>query len=42
MIALPIFLQMVLEYNAMQQPSLALLSPLSMFGMTMLGGEKGW
>jgi Na+/melibiose symporter-like transporter len=40
MIALPIFLQMVLEYNAMETGlSLAPLS-LSMFGMTMLAGKK--
>ena len=40
MIALPIFLQMVLEYNAMQTGlSLAPLS-LSMFGMTMLAAKK--
>jgi EmrB/QacA subfamily drug resistance transporter len=40
MIALPIFLQMVLEYNAMQAGlSLAPLS-LSMFGMALLAGNK--
>ena len=40
MIALPIFLQMVLEYNAMQTGlSLAPLS-LSMFGMTMLAAKR--
>ncbi len=40
MIALPIFLQMVLEYNAMQTGlSLAPLS-LSMFGMTLLAARK--
>ena len=40
MIALPIFLQMVLEYDAMQTGlSLAPLS-LSMFGMTMLAAKK--
>jgi MFS family permease len=40
MIALPIFLQMVLEYNAMETGlSLAPLS-LSMFGMTMLAAKK--
>ena len=40
MIALPIFLQMVLEYNAMQTGlSLAPLS-LSMFGMTMLAAKQ--
>jgi EmrB/QacA subfamily drug resistance transporter len=40
MIALPIFLQMVLEYNAMQAGlSLAPLS-LSMFGMALLAGKK--
>jgi len=40
MIALPIFLQMVLEYSAMQTGlSLAPLS-LSMFGMTMLAVKK--
>jgi EmrB/QacA subfamily drug resistance transporter len=39
-IALPIFLQMVLEYNAMQAGlSLAPLS-LSMFGMALLAGRK--
>ncbi len=40
MIALPIFLQMVLEYNAMQAGlSLAPLS-LSMFGTALLAGKK--
>ena len=40
MIALPLFLQMTLEYNAMQTGlSLAPLS-LSMFGMAMLAGRK--
>ena len=40
MIALPIYLQMVLEYNALQAGlSLAPLS-LSMFGIALLGGEK--
>ena len=40
MIALPLFLQMTLEYNAMQAGlSLAPLS-LSMFGMAMLAGKK--
>jgi MFS family permease len=40
MIALPIFLQMVLEYNALQAGlSLAPLS-LSMFGMALLAGRK--
>jgi EmrB/QacA subfamily drug resistance transporter len=40
MIALPIFLQMVLEYNALQAGlSLAPLS-LSMFGMAVLAGKK--
>ena len=40
MIALPLFLQMTLEYNAMQAGlSLAPLS-LSMFGMAMLAGRK--
>jgi hypothetical protein len=40
MIALPIFLQMVLEYNAMQAGlSLAPLS-LSMFGVALLAGKK--
>ncbi len=40
MIALPIFLQMVLEYNAMQAGlSLAPLS-LSMFGMALLAAKK--
>jgi MFS family permease len=40
MIALPIYLQMVLEYNAMQAGlSLAPLS-LSMFGMALLAGRK--
>jgi hypothetical protein len=40
MIALPIFLQMVLEYNAMQTGlSLAPLS-LSMFAMTMLAAKR--
>lgn len=40
MIALPIYLQMVLEYNAMEAGlSLAPLS-LSMFGMAMLAGKK--
>ena len=41
MIALPIYLQMVLEYNAMQAGlSLAPLS-LSMFGVAMLAGKEG-
>ena len=41
MIALPLFLQMTLEYNAMQAGlSLAPLS-LSMFGMAMLAGQEG-
>jgi hypothetical protein len=41
MIALPIFLQMVLEYNAMQAGlSLAPLS-LTMFGTALLAGKKG-
>ena len=41
MIALPIYLQMVLEYNAMQAGlSLAPLS-LSMFGVALLAGKKG-
>jgi len=41
MIVLPLFLQMTLEYNAMQAGlSLAPLS-LSMFGMAMLAGRKG-
>ena len=41
MIALPIFLQMVLEYNAMQAGlSLAPLS-LSMFAVAMLAGKGG-
>ncbi len=41
MIALPIFLQMTLEYNAMQAGlSLAPLS-LSMFGVALLAGKKG-
>jgi Na+/melibiose symporter-like transporter len=41
MIALPLFLQMTLEYNAMQAGlSLAPLS-LSMFGMAILAGRKG-
>jgi EmrB/QacA subfamily drug resistance transporter len=40
MIALPIYLQMVLEYNAMQSGlSLAPLS-LSMFGMALLAGKR--
>ena len=40
MIALPIFLQMTLEYNAMQTGlTLAPLS-LSMFGVAMLAGRK--
>ena len=40
MIALPIFLQMVLEYNAMEAGlSLAPLS-LSMFGVALLAGKK--
>ena len=40
MIALPIYLQMVLEYNAMQAGlSLAPLS-LSMFGVALLAGKK--
>ena len=40
MIALPIFLQMVLEYNAMQAGlSIAPLS-LSMFGLALLAGRK--
>jgi hypothetical protein len=40
MIALPIFLQLVLEYNAMQAGlSLAPLS-LSMFGVALLAGKK--
>jgi hypothetical protein len=40
MIALPIYLQMVLEYNAMEAGlSLAPLS-LSMFGMALLAGKK--
>ena len=40
MIALPIYLQMVLEYNAMQAGlSLAPLS-LSMFGMALLAGRR--
>ena len=40
MIALPIYLQMVLEYNAMQAGlSLAPLS-LSMFAMALLAGKK--
>ena len=40
MIALPIYLQMVLEYNAMQAGlSLAPLS-LTMFGVAMLAGKK--
>ena len=40
MIALPIYLQMVLEYNAMQAGlSLAPLS-LTMFGMALLAGKK--
>jgi EmrB/QacA subfamily drug resistance transporter len=40
MIALPIFLQMVLEYNAMEAGlSIAPLS-LSMFGMALLAGKK--
>ena len=40
MIALPIYLQMVLEYNAMQAGlSIAPLS-LSMFGMALLAGKK--
>ncbi len=41
MIALPIYLQMVLEYNAMQAGlSLAPLS-LSMFGVAVIAGKKG-
>ena len=41
MIALPIYLQMVLEYNAMEAGlSLAPLS-LSMFAMALLAGKKG-
>ena len=41
MIALPIYLQMVLEYNAMQAGlSLAPLS-LSMFAMALAGREEG-
>ena len=41
MIVLPLFLQMTLEYNAMQAGrSLAPLS-LSMFGMAVLAGRKG-
>ena len=41
MIALPIYLQMVLEYNAMQAGlSLAPLS-LSMFAMALLAGQEG-
>ena len=41
MIVLPLFLQMTLEYNAMQAClSLAPLS-LSMFGMAVLAGRKG-
>ncbi len=41
MIALPLYLQMTLEYNAMQAGlSLAPLS-LSMFGMALLAGRKG-
>ena len=41
MIVLPLFLQMTLEYNAMEAGlSLAPLS-LSMFGMAMLAGRKG-
>ena len=41
MIALPIYLQMVLEYNAMQAGlSLAPLS-LSMFGVALLAGQEG-
>ena len=40
MIALPIYLQMVLEYNAMQAGlSLAPLS-LSMFAVALLAGKK--
>jgi hypothetical protein len=40
MIALPIYLQMVLEYNAMEAGlSLAPLS-LTMFGMALLAGKK--
>ena len=40
MIALPIFLQMVLEYNAMQTGlSMAPLS-LSMFGVALLAGKR--
>ena len=40
MIALPIYLQMVLEYNAMQAGlSLAPLS-LSMFGVALLAGKR--
>ena len=41
MIALPIYLQMVLEYNAMQAGlSLAPLS-LSMFAVALLAGQNG-
>ena len=41
MIALPIFLQMVLEYNAMQTGlSMAPLS-LTMFGVALLAGKRG-
>jgi len=41
MIALPIYLQMVLEYNALQAGlSIAPLS-LSMFGMALLAGKRG-
>ena len=41
MIALPIYLQMVLEYNAMQAGlSLAPLS-LSMFAVALLAGQEG-
>ena len=41
MIALPIYLQMVLEYNAMQAGlSLAPLS-LSMFAIALLAGQEG-
>ena len=41
MIALPLFLQMTLEYNAMEAGlSLAPLS-LSMFGVALLAGQEG-
>ena len=41
MIALPIYLQMVLEYNAMEAGlSLAPLS-LSMFAVALLAGQEG-